>query len=62
MAKRQVTMLVTVSCPDWLSSEEARKEVRYRLNTGAYFGHVDAFRSKEKISSSNLKLLKIKSA
>jgi hypothetical protein len=37
--KKQVTMLVTVSCPDWMTAAAARREVRTLINAQAFVGH-----------------------
>lgn len=41
--KKQVTMLVTVSCPSWLTAAQARKEVRTLINDQAFWGHRPGF-------------------
>lgn len=37
--KKQITMLVTVSCPQELTAAQARKEVRTLINEQAFWGH-----------------------
>lgn len=38
MSKKKITMLVTVSVPDWLSAADARREVRTLLNEQCFYG------------------------
>jgi len=59
---KDVTMMVTVRVPDWLTSEEARKEVRSLIRDQCFFGHRDAFDSWEEIGSDNFKLVKCEKA
>jgi hypothetical protein len=61
---KEVTMTVTVRCPDWLTAAQARKEVRSLIKDQVHWGHEEnASRFKfECIDEYNFKVVSVKGA
>lgn len=55
--KKEVTMLVTVSVPRWLTAAQARKEVRSLIQHQAFWGHMHP--EHDEISEYNLKVKRV---
>lgn len=36
---KKIRMIVEVTCPDWLTAAQARREVRTLINEQCFFGH-----------------------
>lgn len=56
--KKQITMVVTVSAPAWLSAAEARREVRALINEQCFYGHRNG-KTWEEIDQSNFRARRV---
>lgn len=59
--KKQISMVVTVSVPAWLTAAQARKEVRSLIGGQCFFGHERRDGAWEEIDSDNFKVREVTS-